>query len=62
VLVGVGKGKEGRTEKEKEGKEGEFSSFGRRLKRLRKVSSRNLKGHGHKDTIFAYNVVFRTQV
>jgi len=43
------KGKESGREKEKEGKEGGFSSFGRRLKRLREVSSGNLKGHGHKD-------------
>ena len=44
------KDKEGGREKDKEGKEGGFSSFGRRLKRLREVSSGNLKGHhGHKD-------------
>ena len=43
------KGKESGREKGKEGKEGGFSSFGRRLKRLREVSSGNLKEYGHKD-------------
>lgn len=46
---GEGAREKGGREKGKEGKEGGFGSFGRRLKRLRKVSSGNLKGHGHKD-------------
>lgn len=46
---GEGAREKGKDSGREKGKEGGFGSFGRRLKRLRKVSSGNLKGHGHKD-------------